>query len=219
MSDEPDDKKTTVTDADEMAEKIARLLDKHSGKPDDAVRELLRDNFKARDGRRADRERYERELAELRAKLPSDGAVVLTRDEAASVKQYESLGGMETLKERLARLDELEKRDAERTWSDRARQIAERAGYDPDVFAGLLRMPDAPKIEAFEDEKDGANWRIRVVGEGGKEPLGRFAEKVWAKFLPALKAAGGKGKPESVVQRSAERTASEDIAVRRLASL
>lgn len=219
MSDEIDDKKVAAVDADEMAEKIARLLDKHSGKPDDAVRELLRDNFKARDGRRADRERHEKELAELRAKLPPDGAVVLTRDEAASIKQYESLGGLETLSERLARLDVLEKKDAERTWNDRAKQIAERAGYDPDVFAGLLRMPDAPSLDAFEDEKDGANWRIRVVGKDGKEPLSRFAEKAWAKFLPALKVAGGKGRPESVVQRSADRTASEDIAVRRLASL
>lgn len=185
---------------DDLAEKVESLLRKHDGKPDEVVRTLLKDNFDLREKRRNDRAEFERQLNEVKGKVPGDDVVTLSKDVAAQVERLKELGGLDAVKERLDRYQELEQKVQKRERSDNLRSIASKAQFDPDVFEQLCNLdgldPDLFEVKNIGSEKN-PSYQVRAKDGDDKDlPIQKFVEKRWAKFLPSLRAAdAAKTKP------------------------
>lgn len=202
MSDENGDKGDGEgRDADEMAARVASLLAKHEGRPDDAVRLLLKDNYDLRDRHRRYKADHEKKLSELQAKLPADGSVVLDAGAAEELRRYREAFGEEGFQGKLDRLKQLEDAEAERRHLGEVAALAQRAGYSsPAVLAAVLKA-EGLTLDRFVSEKDGANWRVFVLNDAadpkaGRVPLAQWEREKWSEFLPSLRAASGRARPE-----------------------
>lgn len=165
---------------------IAEAIKKH-GDPNAALRVLLTEHS-AKDAR----------IAELTGKLPKDGHHVIDPDTHKLFGSYQALGKPDEVQAKLDRLAEVE---TKLTGIERAQHFADVArasSYDPDVLTTLAEK-DGKEIALEEkDGKDrfGKPVKVQVASVKTKDakgadvltPLKDYAEKNWAKFLPALKA-------------------------------
>jgi hypothetical protein len=210
-----------------IADQVARLLEKHGNKPDEAMRQLLDDNFSLRQKRRADREKHEAEIAELKKKLPAEGSVILTGDDAKLWGQLAAAeGGVASFKDTAERAATAEKRLAEIETNIRIKDLAGKGKLNPTVLADCMSRskltPDDIEVKDTGTARVPA-WKLAVkaTGEDGKAvvvPLERYAEQNWADYLPALKVGdpgdGLKSRVEFRHQADVKRTTDMDRAVR-----
>lgn len=149
------------------------------------------------------KEREKRKEAE--AKVPGDGSVVLTGDEAKAyptLKELGALGSAEEIKGKLGRVDEVETKLKDRERRDAVSAAVKAQGWPEDTIDTLLdlRSLDGAAFEVKKEtvKKDGKESSVEVAyvtlaGEGQKaQKLSEFAEAT-----PSLKglktAAGGTG--------------------------
>lgn len=164
---------------------VQGLLAKH-GDAERAMGYLLRDN-----------QGYRRRNADLKAKLPPEGAVVLAGDDARAWEEYRSLGKAGDLKQALAERDQVKADLDGLRRAEVCKQAAEAHGYEPKVLARLIAQ-DGLHIEVKDEQVKGKPARVAVVkhaDDQGKEhttKLPDYAAKAWPEFLAALahKAAG-----------------------------
>jgi hypothetical protein len=158
------------------AEGFKRLLEKNGS---DALRvaELLhRENYTEREQNRALKE----QLAAAQGKVPAEGAIVLTPEQAQAWQAYSGLGDIASIQAAIAERDTTKgelatiKRDLE------LRDVASIANYKPAVLRQL-----AGDAQFVIKEADGK--RSVSVKDGDKEtPIADYAKTKWADFLPAL---------------------------------
>lgn len=159
------------------------ILDRHGR---DALRlaeklaDAQNDTFSLREKNRRLRE----ETAALRGRVPADGSVVLSAEDAAAWKAYQELGKAEDLKKRLTDSEgattELTKlrRDAV------IRDVADVAKFRASVLADRAQGLD---LAVREVEENGKKVKRAVVVTDGKDtPLDAYAKEHWADYLPAL---------------------------------
>jgi hypothetical protein len=127
-------------------------------------------------------------IRELEAKVPAQGAMVLTAEQAAQWQSYQQLGAPDQVQTTIQKAKKLE-RDLE------LRDVASAAGYSVDV---LRTLAADLAFEVRDEQKDGKPAKAVYVKVDGKDiPAETYAAEQWAAFLPALKpaAVGQPGAP------------------------
>lgn len=161
--------------------------------------EVLDDNFRLREKNRT----LTAELTDAKGKAPADGAVVLSKDEAAQWAAYQALGAPDALKQTVdastKTADELATLKRERTTAEAA--VA--AGYKPAVLAKLPSL--AGKDLVVKDvEIDGKKAKQAfVVADGKEHALAAYITEHDPEFLPALTTEAAKPAGTQFVRQSA----------------
>lgn len=175
----------------ERDEFVTRLIG-HHGTAAAALTKLAGEQLKFR--RRA--QRAEAQVKELQGKLPTDGSVVLTGDEAKAYNEIKSKGlTLDKVPAQLNDLVELRKTVSTRT---REEDLKEAAGkkYDRSVLTKLLG--DTPlefqNVNVMKEDKSGIDTIKKpyvVIKNGDKETredLDTFVEREFKPFMEVLKA-------------------------------
>jgi hypothetical protein len=136
---------------------------------------------------------HRQRIRELEQRLPGEGAVVLTGDQAQAWQTYSQLGNPAEVQQRLTAAEQAQQELAGLRRAEQVRSVAEAAGYKPNV---LQRLAEGLTLDLREQQVEGQTARVPVVvtGEGQQQqatPLAEYAQQHWADFLPALQAQGG----------------------------
>lgn len=131
-----------------------------------------------------DNVRYRRERNEARARVPGEGTVVLTAEQAAAWRVYQELDAdPANLRTRLTHGTAALERE-------QARQLAEVSGANADVLSDRLR---ASGLRAEVRETPGQNGAapsraVHLVNAEGQDQgeLRAYAAQHWAPFMPSL---------------------------------
>lgn len=169
-----------------------RLLEKNSNDGLKLASQLFDENFQ-----------YRSQIRDLKDKLPKDGTVQLTADEAKQFQAYKDLGvepkdlkafveigkTAEELKSAVEKVPELERSHKELSQMESYREVAATHGYKVPVLKKLMaEHPDASFEIKTDKDKDGKETKVAFIRTGDKElPFTEFAEQNFADFLPALK--------------------------------
>lgn len=149
--------------------------------------QLFDENFQLREAKR----QLGEQIAALQVKVPVDGAIVLSGDDAKAYEAYKALGTPKELKDRIDAYPTLEDENKGLKLRDSLREVA-------DVGFGGTKL----RFSVLEDRvkasggtlqfvvKEGRDKRkAAYVKDGDKEtPLEEYAEKNWADYMPSLKA-------------------------------
>jgi hypothetical protein len=133
---------------------------------------------------------HRQRIRELEQRVPGEGAVVLTGDQAAAWQTYQGLGAPTDVQQRLTAAEQAQNELAGLRRAEQIRGVAEAAGYKPGV---LQKLAEGLTLELREEQRDGQTARVPYVvsGEGQQQqatPLADYAQQHWADFLPALSA-------------------------------
>jgi hypothetical protein len=185
-------------EADEgVADKFQARLAKMKGDAQAFAFQLYRDNYDLR-----------QKNAELRGKVPAEGAVILTGDDATRWQAYTALGAPDEVQAALSEGSTAKAEAARLQRAQTVQQAAQAAGFKPAVLERLIG--DLPLALA-----DG---KATVQTEAGAVDLAAHAEAAWPEFLPALRtsadplpprvpsqpAGGGSPRTKSAAQRQIE---------------
>ncbi|MEO6809721.1 MAG: hypothetical protein ABI353_11470 [Isosphaeraceae bacterium] len=185
------EKAATPPPAADPSEGFKAALAKHSG---DALA-FAREAYAASSAATA-------KLAEVQAKLPGKGAVVLAGDDAEAWQAYQALGKPDALKSTVEEAGVLKNQVAARARRDLIGEAAKAHGYDADVLAELPGI-DGLKIEIRDGSRNGKPAKvahvIETVKDGDKDVLKEATLDKWIaahkpKFLPSLAADQGQPK-------------------------
>lgn len=126
-------------------------------------------------------------VSDLSAKVPADGAVILSGDDAKAWAKYRGLGKPDELKTQLEEGASAKGQVARFAREKVVSSVAKAAGFDPDVLATLAGDLE---FELADETVKGKLAKVAYVKEGDKKtPLDRYAESAWPKFLPSLRQA------------------------------
>lgn len=159
----------------DLGKLVADAVAKH-GDQTQALKVFAADLYAAKD-----------DLKAVRSKLPADGALVLTGDDAREWGAYRNLGKPSDLKRAVEERETFASENATHRRNDELSIVAEKAGVKLPVLktlAGSLVFGEA-KIKG----KDGKEAVVQTVKDGDAEPVAfdEYATKHWGDFLPALK--------------------------------
>jgi hypothetical protein len=130
------------------------------------------------------------DLKAVRAKLPPDGALVLTGDDAKDYGAYRNIGKPSDLRKVVDEHATLATENAGLKRDQELRGVAEKAGVKHAVLKTLAGALAFGETE-IETTKDGKKLKSTVVtvkdGEAAPVPFDEYAAKHWGDFLPALK--------------------------------
>lgn len=143
--------------------------------------EVQTDNFSLRDQRRE----LKRQLADLGTKVPGEGSVILTAEDAAALDAYRALGATADLQTALSERQTLAETLAARDRQDALRSAAQAMAYDADVLTTLAG--DLPiTVREIGDGKEKKPVAFISDAAGKEYRLDAYAADHWAKFLPSL---------------------------------
>jgi hypothetical protein len=165
------------------------LLQKQGGDPIRVINKLLKENYGYRD-----------ELRDIKGKLPGEGAVVLSGDDAKLWDSYKTLGpdpkaiksALDAGTEATTRLGEIERDSA-------YSKAAKASSYNEPLFKRLAAQ-DKLSVAVEEVVEQGTGKKVDrafVLDEkGAKTPLSDYAKAKWGDLLPAL--GGSQATPKRV---------------------
>ena len=159
--------------APDLVKAVESLVAKH-GDSSAALRVLLAENYAYRD-----------QLRDAKAKLPADGSVVLTGDDAKQWDAYRGLGKPEDVRKTVREHGEQGTRLAGLERDETLRGVAEKAGVK---FAVLKRLAGSAEFVAAKatDAKTGKEREVVTVKDGDAEPIP--FDDYFADFLSSLRA-------------------------------
>lgn len=154
-----------------------RLVERQ-GSTDAAAFLLYQENYNYRERLR----QAEQQLQDLQGRLPGEGSVVLSVEQAQTWQSYQALGQPDEVQQRISDYNRLQQ-------EAHFRSVAEVCGFNPVVLAGLPGVSDLT-IELGEETANGKAVRVAYVvqADGKKIALPDYAKQTWGAFLPALQA-------------------------------
>lgn len=207
-----------------VSEVVASLVSRH-GSAETALGVLAGENRDYRKRHRGDQET----IQSLRNKLPKEGGVVLTPEQAADYAAYTAMGKPSEVK---AKVDKVATLEGELTVAKRKeliREVGAAVGYKPSVLEDRVNADGLHvelKDEQVDDGKGGkVSQKVAYVRKAADanaqlESLTVYAERSWVDYLPSLKAeaaagnrGGNSGGPAGGVRLPATTTANKDNAV------
>jgi hypothetical protein len=172
--------------AEAIAASVAALLKKNNDDPTRAIEVLLGENANLRE----DKRKLKADLEEANKAKPGEGALVLTKEEAADWEAFKALGKPADVKKKLDAHGELEKKVADADRSKLLSEAAQISGFKPSVLEKLadgleIEVKDVPKTN---EKNETVNTRVAFVKtDTGLKTLADFANDSWKEFLPSLK--------------------------------
>lgn len=146
-----------------------------------------------RNNRKQQTYRKRLEAAESKvAKLPPEGAIVLTADEGKVWESYKGLGAPADIQTKLGERDTLSQQVEESRKRDHLGAVAQAAGYKPTVLAKFFGDREY-EVRDVSETKDGktVTTKVAFIKDGNAfTPLTDYAKTAWADELPALVATG-----------------------------
>jgi hypothetical protein len=183
---EPEDKPPANNPNPENS--FQKLLDKKNQDGIALARELFDENHELRKRNR-----------ELKAKVPADGTVILSAEDAKAWEAYRALGKPEEIGQKLKDGDEAKTKlsglEEEKVLSGVATELK----WKPEVLSDLAKGKNLTWVVT---EKDGKKTVSVKDADGKEHPAEDYAKANWSLYLPALQAeesdrqipAGGAGK-------------------------
>lgn len=170
-----------------VEDSFQRALDRRNNDGVALAREMFDDNFQMR---RKNKELSDK-IAELSGKVPADGSLVLTGDDAAAYAAYKALGKPEEVKQGLDARVQLQGQLDSMARDSAIREAAEAAGYKFTVLQDRDKVARSDgKTLTFavrEVETDGQKSKVAYVKDGDSEkPLTDYAREQWGDFMPSL---------------------------------
>jgi anthranilate/para-aminobenzoate synthase component I len=175
------------------AQAFQGLLAKHNNDATAVASKLFDENFQLRTKNR-----------ELSQKIPGDGTVTLTADEAKQWNAFKDLGQEpKDIKKALAQLPDLEKQNKELAGMETYRELAD-LGLDGSKLKlsvlkdQLARFPDAVIRFDKQTDKDGNESKvafIKTTADGTESSFTDFAAQNLSDYLPALKVTAEQAPP------------------------
>lgn len=162
------------------------LLEKHQKDGVALASTLFDENFKLRESNR-----------ELKKKIPAEGSVVLTGDDAAEYQAFKALDiKADAVKKAMDSLPELEKKNKELAGMESLRELADIGLDGSKLKLSVLKdqiqtkFPDA--VISFKDEKDKDGKAVRTAfikksEKDSEQNFTEFANAELADYLPSLK--------------------------------
>jgi cell division septum initiation protein DivIVA len=176
---------------DEEAQREAgfqRLADRYNNDGVSMAKELYRENYQVRRKNAT----LQAELTEAKNRVPAEGSIVLTSEQAQQWAAYQALGTPETVKSAVEERGQLQGRLDTLAREDVLRKAAEATGFVFDVLkdADALATRVGGKTLTYdvrETERDGTKVPVAFVKDGDAEkPLSEFAQENWANLMPSL---------------------------------
>jgi hypothetical protein len=161
----------------DLSQVLQTLAARHGGSLDAVGMTLLTENHG-----------YRERIRQLEGRLPAEGAVVLTGEDAQRWQAYQALGAPTDVQAAIAERDTFR---GELTTLQRTKAIADAAGLAGYKAKVLGSLPKADKLAfIIKDETDNGQTVQRAYVKDGdtEEPLTTYAEREWQDFLPALSA-------------------------------
>lgn len=180
----PDNDKDNKDVDDRISAAVQSLIKKHSG-ADEALTLVIKENYDYRERHRQDQEK----ISSLSKKIPTEGSVVLTGDDA---KTYQKMLGEDTIADLKRRLDagaQAIDETARYKRKDEVRTVAAVMGWNDNVLNRLVTNDMTFEVS----EKDGEKSAVITVDDKVL-PLEQYANDNWVDFLPAL---GSDGKQDT----------------------
>jgi hypothetical protein len=179
---EGDDNSGGGTDLAKVLESFNARLAKHTDATQ-LAQQLFTENFTLRE----DKRKLNARLEAAQGKVPADGALVLTADEAKAWNAIKELNlSPDEIKSKLQSSSESEKELSSLKRKDLMREVAETEGYKASVLSTLLAA-DIP-VEVKEIDKDGKKLKAAFVKVNGADiALSDYVQTNHADFLPALR--------------------------------
>jgi len=164
------DRRDEDTSEDRIKEAVRSVLQKHRGRSNSAIAELLDDAHKAREGRREARQ----ELKEYKEKYP-EGAVVLTDAQSKMLDRLKDIKieNLDTLeKDLIGKLEEVQGTLTQREQDLVITRAADLAAFPEDTLKDLIAARKlTPMVETRSETVDGKKVSSEVAmvkGEDGK---------------------------------------------------
>jgi hypothetical protein len=191
-----DDEGTPGAGASEIRDALEALLKEHDGDRNSALRVLIQEN-----------QGLHGLLSDAEARLPADGSVVLSGDEAKAWKHYRELGEPADVRKAVAERDQFRAEAGTLRKKEVVREAATLHGFRPAVLEKLAAEVEVAVVDG--KGKDGKPARLAVVREpGAKEgetvetPLADYAAARWADFLPSLQSEPQRAAPGTPPRRA-----------------
>lgn len=171
---------------------------------EEAVRRLMVDNYRQREklrtGSPSDNGDSSRELEDLQtendallSKIPKDGQVVVSKEDAEALTKYKALGTPEEVKTKVDKSGELETKLTDKDREEVVRTAAKAAGFSETVLLDQVRSRGLT-VEMRDQTADGKTVKVAFVKTSAKdaafEPLTTMVERDLKDYLLALKASG-----------------------------
>jgi hypothetical protein len=181
MADEKGREDTSGAGASDIREALESLLKEHDGDRNSALRVLIQEN-----------QGLHGLLSDAEARLPADGSVVLSGDEAKAWRSYREIGEPADLRKALAERDTFRSEAEGLKKAEVVREAARLVNFRPAVLSRLAADAELAVVDG--KGPDGKPAKVPVVrtpgakeGEVVEAPLSEYAESKWADFLPSLK--------------------------------
>lgn len=182
--------------ASEIKDALEALLKEHDGDRNSALRVLIQEN-----------QGLHGLLSDAEARLPPDGSVVLSGDDAKAWKHYRELGEPGDVRKAVAERDQFKAEAGTLRKKEVVREAAGLHGYRPAVLEKLAAEVEVAVVDG--KGKDGKPAKLAVVREPGPKegetvetPLADYAAARWADFLPSLQSEPARPAPGTPPRRA-----------------
>jgi hypothetical protein len=191
MKDDPDDDDEEegggLSEA-ELESQVARLLEKQGGNSTALAMHLLTDNRKLRVKNRKANER----ATAAEGKVPKDGQVVVSKEDADALTTYKTFGKPDEVKTKIEKGVTLEQSNVERERAESIASAAKLAQIPQGTLLGKLADPKRENfvIELRDEVKEGKTVKVPFAKKNEDKaawmPLTEFVNKELAEYKPAL---------------------------------
>ena len=167
---------------------LQALLAKANGDAMGVAGLLYSENFQYREQLRQLKE----QLTAAQGRVPGEGAVVLTPEQAKAWAAYQALGTVEVITQGLKERDTAQGELGSLRRATTLREAAETCGFDADVLGTLA---GGLEFVLQDVTVDGKTVKAAFVkdAQGAQVRLEEYARQKWEKFTPALIPARGQG--------------------------
>jgi hypothetical protein len=155
----------------------ASLIAKHGSEPE-ALRVVLNENHKYRD-----------RLRDATSRLPPEGALVLTGDDAKAYDAYRSLGKPEDLRKAVRERDEFSGKVSGYERRESIAAHALKAGVPADKLALFARLAGTAELGVETRKVNGKDVEVVTVKDGDADAVAWTEYAPFAEALPLLQAA------------------------------
>lgn len=179
-----------------VSEVVRSLVARH-GDANVALGVLAGENRDYRARHRRDKETID----QLQGKLPKEGSVVLTPEQAQEWTAFQALGKAAEVKDKLDKATNLEAQVQDYQRAEVFRAASEAVGYNTTVLAERVKA-DGLHVEMRDAQVDDGKGgkvakklpHVRKADKADEQlvPLTEYADKNWAVWMPSLKVANGK---------------------------